>query len=347
MKRNRISLEDIAKSLNVSRSLVSIVLNGKSDLHGISAKTHARVIAKAKELNYKPNHFARGLRIGKSFTIGLIVSDIANSFYSRIARNIEDLAEVSGYNLITCSTDEDAERELRLIKLLRGKQVDGLIISSSQETAEEFVRMKSDGFPVVLIDRYFEGIDVPCVVVKNREGSKEVATHLIECGYKKPLVLAIDPVYVYTIRERCEGFVSEMKKHSIDPLMVHIPFEDSFKSVEVLLEQLHQKKQLPDCIFALNNNLATSSLQALRKLDIKIPQTVGLVCFDDVPYFSFMNPTITAVAQPVDEISSYAFEMLMQQINEESSVFNENPKYLPVVLMKRESTSKTHKIVNT
>jgi len=338
MKKKRISLNDIAESLGVSRSLVSLVLNGKDAEQGISAETKRKVLAKAHELNYKPNHFARGLRLGKSFTIGLIVSDIANGFYSRIARNIEDLAEEHGYNLIISSTDEDIERELRLIKLLRGKQIDGLIISSSQENPDEFNRLIAEGFPVVLIDRSFDGLEAPCVVVQNREGAKQAAAHLIEQGYKNPLVLAIEPAHVFTISERCEGFVSEMKNHSISPKVEYLPFDDAFSEVERLIEKLVQKKQLPDCIFAINNNIATACLQVLRKFNIDIPNKVGLVCFDDVPYFNFMNPTVTAIVQPVDDISTSAFEMLLKMLKDEKTGFEGGIKHLPVELIIRKST---------
>jgi len=340
MRKKRVSLNDIAESLGVSRALVSLVLNNKDARHGISAETKKRVLAKAQELNYKPNHFARGLRLGKSFTIGLIVSDIANGFYSRIARNIEDLAEEHGYNLITCSTDEDIERELRLIKLLRSKQVDGMIVSSSQKNPEEFNKLKTEGFPIVLIDRYFENLEAPFVVVKNREGAAQAASHLAELGYKKPLVLAIDPAYAYTIKERCEGFVDEMKDHSINPMVVHIPFGDSTEYVEQLLSSLLDKNDLPDCIFALNNNIATACLQTLRKFNIGIPNQIGLVCFDDVPYFNFIKPSVTAISQPVDELSAAAFEILLKLLKEDSKSKEKVKKYLPVEFIQRESTTK-------
>lgn len=340
MKKNRVSLDDIAQSLGVSPSLVSLVLNDKDAKHGISAETRQRVLDKAKELNYKPNHFARGLRIGKSFTIGLIVSDIANGFYSRIARNLEDLAVENGYNLITCSTDEDIERELRQIKHLKEKQVDGLIISSSQKNAIEFNTLKSEGFPVVLIDRFFEDSEVPSVVVQNREGAKIAASHLVAQGYKKPLVVAIAPAHVYTIKERCEGFIQEMCLHSINPTVVNIPFENPFDAVEMVIEELVDNSLLPDCIFAINNNLASACLQALRKHNMNVPNDIGLISFDDVPYFNFMNPSITAISQPVDEISHLAFEMLMSSIKGEQNVVTESLKHLPIELIVRESTDK-------
>ena len=343
MGKKRTSLNDIALSLGVSRSLVSLVLNNKDAEQGISAETKKKVLAKAQELSYKPNHFARGLRIGKSFTIGLIVSDIANGFYSRIARNIEDLAEAHGYNIITCSTDEDIEREQRLIKLLRNKQVDGVIISTSQENQDEFNRLIKEGFPVVLIDRYFVGLQAPSVVVQNREGAKMVARHLVKQGYSDPLVLAINPTHVFTILERTEGFISEMTSHSIKTRVVHVPFEDSSDEVDALINRLQKEKNLPDSIFALNNNLATACLLALRKYNIQIPKNIGLVCFDDVPYFSLISPSVTAISQPVDDISKYAFEELLKLLKDEMPKSNPNHIQLPVELIIRESTVSKHK----
>lgn len=340
MKRKRVSLDDIAKSLNVSRSLVSLVLNGKSDEHGISADTRERVLNKALELNYKPNHFARGLRLGKSFTIGLIVSDIANSFYSRIARSIEDLAEEHGYNLITCSTDEDIQRELRLIRLLRGKQVDGLIISSSQENADEFLRMKAEGFPVVLIDRYFEGLEIPSVVVNNRSGSEHATHHLFSNGFKNPMALAISPTHVYTIHERIAGYKNEIRNYGLPPWIEEVPFDDPFGFIDDLILRLKKTNKLPDSIFALNNNIATATLQALKKHKISVPSQIGLICFDDVPYFDFIQPSITAVAQPIKEICNVSFDLLLKLINGSAEDVDFGPTYLPFNFIVRESTNK-------
>ncbi len=340
MKKKRVSLNDIAESLGVSRALVSLVLNGKDAEQGISAETKRKVLAKAQELSYKPNHFARGLRLGKSFTIGLIVSDIANGFYSRIARNIEDLAEEHGYNLITCSTDEDIDREQRLIKLLRSKQVDGLIVSSSQDNPSEFNRLIAEGFPIVLIDRNFEGLEAPCVVVQNREGAQKAAEHFIEQGFKTSLVLAIEPTHIYTISQRCKGFIEAMAEKSNMTVVEQIPFEGYAVGVENVIERYIKNKEFPDCIFALNNNIATACLQALRKYNISIPTDVGLVCFDDVPYFEFMHPSITAIYQPVDEISAKAFELLMGMIKGEQINASGKAIYLPVDLIERESSIK-------
>ena len=137
---------------------------------------------------------------------------------------------------------------------------------------------------------------------------------------------------------RLQCLKSETKKHSINPKVEYLPFDNAFSEVERLIEKLVQQNQLTDSIFAINNNIATACLQVLRKFNIDIPNKVGLVCFDDVPYFSFMNPTVTAISQPVDDISASAFEMLLKMMKDEKNKFEVGIKYLPVELIIREST---------
>ena len=129
----KISISDIAASLGVSKTLVSLVINNKGNSHGISAETQKKVLAKVKELNYRPNVLAQGFRTGKTNTIGLIVSDISNQFYSRIARKVEGYAWERGYSVVICSTDECEDKERQQISMLQDRKVDGLIISSSQK----------------------------------------------------------------------------------------------------------------------------------------------------------------------------------------------------------------------
>jgi len=168
-KKKKISITDIANSLNVSKTLVSMVINNHGNTQGISKATQKRVWEKIKEMNYKPNLIARSLRLGKSNTLGLIVSDISNSFYSKIARNIERYAESKGFNLIISSTDEEISREVRLINMLKDRQVDGLIISSSQIDSSEFDLLNKDNYPFVLIDRYIPSLKSNYVGVDNKK----------------------------------------------------------------------------------------------------------------------------------------------------------------------------------
>ena len=189
------SLADIAKALDVSKTLVSMVLNGQGDLHGINVNTQKRVMDKAKELNYKPNRMARGLRTGKSNSIGLIVADIANPFYAKIARSIEDYAYDKGFHLMFASSDENPKREEELIDMLTDRQVDGLIIASTlnESNKQPLVNLKNSNIPFVLIDRYIEGIEVDMVVGDNEKGAFDLTNHLLDKGKKKIALLTVSP----------------------------------------------------------------------------------------------------------------------------------------------------------
>ena len=236
------SLSDIAKSLGVSKTLVSLVINNKGDEHGISAETQKRVLDKIKELNYRPNVLARGFRTGRTNTIGLIVSDISNRFYSRIARRVEDYAWIHGYSVVICSTDENEEKEIQQIRLLRDRKVDGLIISSSQKDCEIFNKLVDAEMPHVLIDRTFDGMKSVNVSVDNFGGARMAARHLITQGIKKIALVTITPEHISTISDRKKGFLSALNeaKITIPPEWhIAIPFNNIEQAIKESLLKLY------------------------------------------------------------------------------------------------------------
>ena len=337
------SLADIAKSLGVSKTLVSLVVNNKADAHGINAETQRKVREKIEELNYHPNVLARGFRIGKTNTIGLIVSDISNRFYSRIARNIEDYAWNKGYSVVICSTDELIDKEKEQIRLLRDRKIDGLIVSSSQENASFFNKLVDADLPHVLIDRTFDGMKSANVSVDNFGGARMAARHLITQGIKKIAMISITPEHISTISDRVKGFESALAEAGITiPEEWHIkaPFDKIEQAIKEKLQKFYQSGQMPEAIFALNNNLTSTCLQYLRKLSVKVPDEIALIGFDDVLYFGFTQPSISAIEQPIDRISEKAFELLLKQMDKESIPLHERSVYLPVDIIIRESSVK-------
>ncbi|MFW5757821.1 MAG: LacI family DNA-binding transcriptional regulator, partial [Bacteroidota bacterium] len=157
----KVSISDVAKSLNLSKTVVSLVINGKGDLHRISKETQERVKNRVKEMNYEPNALAIGFRTGKSHTIGLIVTEISNTFYSKIASCIEDLAWRKNYSVVISSTNELAEKENRQIKLLCDRKMEGIIISSSQQNSDHLQNLSDEKIPHILIDRKFSDNKIP------------------------------------------------------------------------------------------------------------------------------------------------------------------------------------------
>lgn len=314
----KISLDEVARSLGVSKTLVSLVLNNKGDAYGISKETQKKVLKKARELNYRPNLVARGLRTGQSNIIGLIVADIANPFYSKIARSIEDKAQRHGYHLMICSSDEDPERESGLIDLLiEGQNVNGLIISTTQQKTGQLTQLKKSGYPLVLIDRYLPQFSASYVGVDNFLGAQKMTEHLINLGYRKIGLLTITPNFLSSINDRVAGYKEALKKHNIrfDPKLVRdIPFNSIQESIGKELRDLMAPPHRVDAVFMLNNNLCAYGLEYLHEAGWRIPNDLAVVSFDDVEFFKFSNPPVTAVAQPLEAIGHKAVELLLEQI---------------------------------
>lgn len=333
------SLSDIAKSLNVSPALVSIVLNNRGDEKGISPATQQKVMDKARELRYKPNMLARGLRLGNSKTIGLIVADISNIFYSKIAKSIEHIAASHGYNLIFCSSDEDPAKEIRLIEMLRERQVDGIIVSTSQDKTSIFNLLKKEKFPFVLIDRPLPRLSGHYVGVDNFAGGFQATEQLIVNGYKRIAFLRISPAHLKNINDREAGFKAALKKHKIrlkSGMIKEIGFNTIREDVQRELDNLLQPPDPVNAIFTSNNNVAVNCLEYLNSANMKIPQDVAIVSFDDIDLFRFSVPPVTAIAQPVEEIGESAVRIILKAIQQPANGSHEQV-ILPVRLIMRQS----------
>lgn len=335
---NRVTLDDIAQHVKVSKTLVSLVLNGKAQRYGISKQTCDRVFAAVKELNYRPNQTARSLRTGKSKTIGLVVSDISNAFYANLAREFEDLATAQGYSVFICSTDEGVEKEKSLITMLRNRQVDGLVVSTSQDKPDWLGVINNGGTPLVLIDRHLGYNSLNAVVSDNREGGKMLAQHIVEQGFRKPLVIGLSTKHISSVAERVDGFAEVFRQRNLRYAVREVGFNTIQNDVGNLLGSLKSLPFKPDCLFAVNNNVATAVLQYLAANNVKIPKELGLVCFDDMPYFSIIKPSITAVEQPIAQICSRAFGLLHELMGSGDKRTSTGVVEIPVKLNIRESS---------
>jgi LacI family transcriptional regulator len=314
-------LEDIANELNVSKTLVSMVINGKGNDYGISKKTQEKVLAKASEMEYSPNVFARALRTGKSNLIALIVADISNPFYSNIAKFIEKELADKGYNLMICSTDEDVKREENLISLFAEQQlVDALIIATASTKSDYFKRDKLKNTPIVFIDRYLSDLESSYVVANNYQGSFDVTDLLISKGCKNILTLSITPSYISSIADRIKGHKDALKKHNIafkTENVIDISFNNIQQEVHNALVKVLNSKQKIDAIYTLNNNLATACLNVFNELNFDAKkQGVFFASFDDISLFDFVKPSIISVAQPLEQIGKAAAELALKLIDD-------------------------------
>jgi LacI family transcriptional regulator len=338
----RVSLADIAESLGISKTVVSLVVNDKGNANGISKETQQKVREKIKELNYHPNALARGFRTGKTETIGLIVSDISNRFYSRIARQIEDLAWQNGYSVVICSTDELIEKEKKQVRLLLDRKVDGLIVSSSFSDPAYYNEMFEEGIPHVLIDRLLPGMKSPSVSVDNFGGSQLATRHLINQGIQNILLFATSPEHLSSINDRIAGFKSALKASGIalpDENIIRIPLGKIDESIRDTLQKLYQQGKMPEAIFTLNNISTSGVIKYLSKLSINIPNETALIGFDETVFFSYTKPSISAIVQPIELISEHAFSLLINQIEKKEQNLDLNI-VLPVDIIIRDSSVK-------
>ncbi|MDP2235973.1 MAG: LacI family DNA-binding transcriptional regulator [Bacteroidales bacterium] len=338
----RVSLADIAASLGISKTVVSLVVNDKGNANGISKETQQKVRDKIEELNYRPNALARGFRTGKTETIGLIVSDISNRFYSRIARQIEDLAWQHGYSVVICSTDEMVEKERKQVRLLLDRKVDGLIVSSSFTDPAYYNEMVEEGIPHVLIDRLLPDMKSKSVSVDNFGGAQLATRHLINQGMRDIMLFATSPEHLSSINDRVSGFKSAIYAAGInlpEENIIRIPLGKIEETIRDTLQKLYQLGKMPEAIFTLNNISTSVVIKYLSKLSIDIPSETALIGFDETVFFSYTKPSISAIVQPIELISETAFRILINQI-EKREQDEKQHIILPIDIVIRDSSVK-------
>jgi LacI family transcriptional regulator len=334
----RLQLEDLSQQLGYSKTLISMVLNGKGNQYGISKKTQAAVLDAVAQLDYTPNKFAKALRTGKSFFVGLIVADISNPFYSTIAKNIEHVLFDRGYNLMVCSTEENEEKEKRLVDMMFSQQgVDGVIVATTFKDSSFYDRPRFATMPLVFIDRVLPMFNANYVVIDNYGGSLEMVNNLVGSGCKNIACFSITPSFLSTIEDRMNGYRDALKKNSVNTdksVVKPIHFENIQGDVDAAMHDLLMNHPETDAIFALNNHIATSILKCLKKKEFqKFADKIRIACFDDIELFNIIDKPVMSVSQPVEEIGKNASTLLLDIID--GKQLNKSNIVLPTKLIAR------------
>ncbi|MBP1654736.1 MAG: rbsR, partial [Bacteroidetes bacterium] len=209
-----ITLKDIAQKSGLSVSIVSRVLNRKSEKYRISAETERRVLKTARELNYRPNQLARGLRLKKTHTVGLIAPDLSNPFFAAIIKSAQSVAHRLGYSLVVCDTDENLQLEMEHVNLLHSKGVDGLIVLPVGQRSSHFEFLVRQSVPLVIVDRVFDQLATNTVVIDNRTGAREAVEYLIRNGHRRIAIIQGLPG-TYTSDGRVKGYLDALEAHGI------------------------------------------------------------------------------------------------------------------------------------
>ena len=318
----RVSIRDVAKKAGVSVATVSLVLNGKGKELRVSEALAEKVRNEAKSLNYKPNSFARGLRNGRSETIGLIVADISNPFFAHLAFHIQCYVEEYGYSVIIANSDEKTDKMEKIISVLKSRQVDGFIIVPTEHGEKQIESLVKDKYPVVLVDRFFKGIEVSQVFVDNYKASMEATNLLLNLNCKR--IAHIN--YVYDLphtRDRKEGYVTAMTKKGLyDPKLIkEVNFWTMVDDVQHAIMELISGDEKIDGFFFASNTITITSLKILSALKLDIQKDIKMVCFDRSEVFDLFNYSIPYIRQPIPEMGKRAVELLFDQINSKDASF--------------------------
>ena len=315
----RASIKDIAKIAGVSVATVSYVLN-KKEGQRISEDTKKKIFEIAETINYVPNRIARSLQNNKSKLLGLIVADISNDFYSSIARHLEDKALKLGYTLIIGSSDENSEKFEKLIELFSQQQVDGMIVAPVAGSEEILQKLMEKNYPLVTIDRYLKGVNIPGVILNNREVAENTTNFLLEKDFDQIIYIGYDTKLPHLL-DRQYGFETTISEsgRSIVNKNILVGLENIAEEIHTKLKEVLGKKPKNTALYFSSNKLAVAGLAYLMKNNIKVPDDVSVVAFDETEAYQLFPAEITYVKQPLEEMADEAVKLLDLQINQYSS----------------------------
>lgn len=313
--KKKVNIKDIARLANVSHTTVSRALNNKSR---IRPETKERILSIARQLNYRPDFIARSLVMKRTRTLGLVITTIANPFYTELSQGIETTARQLGYNIIFCSTNYDLSTEKQYIEMLRSKGVDGIIFTSAHIGDPNIVELAEEGFPIILVNRrtYHPKVKekIDYIGVDNLLGGYMAVEHLIRLGHQRIGVVGGSSESSVGL-ERLEGGKKALKTYGIEPR------EEYFLEGNFLRESGYQggKKFLhmvkpPTAIFATNDYMAIGVYQALIDEGVRVPEEIALIGFNDIELSGLKGIDLSTIGQKKFEMGAIAIELLVKRI---------------------------------
>ncbi|MGN7821300.1 LacI family DNA-binding transcriptional regulator [Chitinophaga sp. 22536] len=337
MKRHQVTIVDIAKALQLSKSTVSRALTGHPS---VKADTRQAVLELAEKMDYQRNMLAISLITRKTNTIGIIVPEFTSSYFPNVTIGAQEVASKAGYNTVICQSNESYETEVANTKVMLANQVDGILVSLSKET-RNFDHLKifqRKGIPIVFFNRVCDDMDVPKVIVDDFEGAYKAVSHLLERGRKRIAHLS-GPTSLRISEKRLNGYKAALKKHNVpyDESLV-IPYDLNTDMVHIYVTHLLSLPQPPDAIFAISDPTAIEIIQVIKKKGLRVPEDMAVVGFSNDFASGLIHPSLTTVAQPVKEIGRTAAQLLIDQINRDLSDWKSIIRVLKTELIVRESS---------
>jgi len=331
------NIRDVAKRAGVAPITVSRFINNPVLC---SAETRTRVEAAIADLGFVPNRLASGLRSKRTNTLALILTDITNPFFTTIARGVEDIASEAGYTVIFCNTDESTSKEKMYLQMLLEKRVDGILLVPALNGLDSTALIRKQNIPLVVLDRRLPELMTDVVRCDSEGGAYELTRLLLSLGHREIAILD-GPKDVSTSEDRLAGYRRALTEAGI-PINSKREYYGAFNQ-ESGFEMTHKvlaEAQKPTALFACNNFIALGALEALRELDLRVPEDIAVVGFDILP----SAPFLTVAAQPAYEMGRKGVEILLRKLDGGSSdQFQE--VILPAEIIIRQSSGEQREFI--
>ncbi|MED4602822.1 LacI family DNA-binding transcriptional regulator [Paenibacillus validus] len=309
----RITIDDVAKQAGVSKTTVSRILNG--NYSQTTEETKERVQKIIRELNYHPNPMARGLKQMRTNIIGIVLSNLNNPFWAKVLEGVEDTCRLSGYSLMICNSNEDSYREAELIEGFRMRQVDGIIVNPTANNKALFEEMANNKYPLTFINRRIEGIDVvDSVVVNNINGARMAVDHFVQLGKRNIVTFVYQPHGVSTWQDRVTGFKEALSEHGIAVHDRVIEVKNEVGRVKEAVIEYFKSSSAADAVFSTSSMMTLEILEGFKELNIKVPDDVALIGYDETVWAKHLNPPLTTIKQPAYEMGAIAAKNMIKKI---------------------------------
>ena len=333
-----INIKELALELNLSVSTISKALN---DSYEISEETKRRVLETAARLNYVPNPYASSLRGRKSKNIGVVIPEVADSFFSLAINGIESVAKEKGYHVLICLTHESFENERKILKEFQGGRVDGVLLSVSRETTQcnHISDLISNGIPLVFFDRACDDVETAKITTDDFESGYKATVHLIEQNCSQIAFLSISNSLSIS-NKRLEGYLKALNDYKIKVDAKHIiQCTNDTAQNYLLIKNLLQQKNRPNGIVASVEKLTTPIYMACEALMLKVPHDIKVVCFSNLETAAILNPSLTTITQPAFEMGKVAATLLFRALENRNFSIIKEDFMIPSTLVIRGSTS--------
>lgn len=339
MAQHQVTIIDIAKELNISKSTVSRALTGHPS---IKPETKQRVLELAEKWDYQKNMLAYQLMASRTNTIGIIVPEIITSFFPKVILGAQEAAQEAGYNVLISQSNEQYLTEVANTKVMLANRVDGVLVSISKETQnfEHLETFRRKGIPLVMFNRVSTELKVPKVVVDDYKGAFEIMEHLILSG-KKRIAHLSGPSKLYNIRKRKEGYIDALKKYNIpfDPELL-IEYDLNLERVKIYVKYLLDLPNPPDALFAVNDPTGIEAIQVIKSKGLSMPDDIAVVGFSNDNASQYMEPGLTTILQPTHDMGRIAVQLLLNMVDKDVSEWKALFKVLKPELIIRGSSQK-------